>query len=93
MGSPKEKSGTKPAVEVALFAPSGAATPSIAPLPNSLGSLGDPLLKIVGHERGDRGAQPGRSPRMIPTPVQRSIVPGHRLISAQVGIQLLSPAG
>ena len=39
VGSPKEKSGMKPAVEVALFAPSGAATPSIAPLPNRSGCL------------------------------------------------------
>ena len=39
MGSPNEKSGTNPAVEVALFAPSGAATPSIAPWPNRSGCL------------------------------------------------------
>ena len=33
------------------------------------------------------GAHPGSSPKRNPTPVQRSIVPVHRRISPQLGIQ------
>ena len=43
----------KQACAAALLAASGAATPSIAPLPNRSGSLRDPLLQAVGRERGD----------------------------------------
>ena len=39
VGSPKEKSGTNPAVEVALFDASVAASPSIAPRLNRSGCL------------------------------------------------------
>ena len=38
-GTPKVSSGMNEEVEAALFADSGAATPSIAPLPNSSGCL------------------------------------------------------
>ena len=62
VGSPKEKSGTKPAVEVALLAPSGAATPSIAPLPNRVRVLGDPFFEVVGHEGGHRRRAAGQQP-------------------------------
>ena len=36
-GMPREKSGIKPLLDAALFADSGPATPSMAPLPNSSG--------------------------------------------------------
>ena len=63
VGSPKEKSGTNPAVEVALFAASGAADPLDRPVAEPLGMLGEPFLEIVGHKGRDRRGASGEEPQ------------------------------
>lgn len=87
MGRPKAKSGTKPPLVVALFAPSGAATPSMAPFPNSSGCFDTRFSTSYATKVVTAGAQPGRRPRKKPMPVERSIAPMHRLISLHLGIQ------
>ena len=63
VGSPNEKSGMKPAVEVALLAPSGRGDAFDGSLPETFGMLGNPFLQVVGHEGGDRRGAPGEKPQ------------------------------
>ncbi len=59
-GMPSVSSGMNDEVAAALFAVSGAATPSIAPLPEPLGLLGPALLDRVGDQRRQRRAAAGQ---------------------------------
>jgi len=86
VGSPKAKSGTKPPLDVALFAPSGAATPSIAPFPNRSGVFETLFSTSYAMKVVTAGAHPGSNPRKKPIPDERSMAPVHWRISAQVGI-------
>ena len=74
----------------ALFAPSGPATTLHGPLAELFRVLGEALLHVVGHERGDcRAPHPGRSPRKKPTTVDRIMVTQVSRMSRQVGSQSL----
>ena len=89
VGSPNEKSGTKPAVEVALFAAFRSGDPLDRPLSEPLGVLGDPLLEIVGHECRDRRGAAGEESQEEPDARGADAsLRKHCFISAQVGIQL-----
>ena len=55
-GIPRVSRGMKAPWAAELLAASGAATPSMAPLPNSSGMLGDPFFDGIGDKRGNDGA-------------------------------------
>ena len=63
MGSPNEKSGMNPAVDVALLAPSGRGNPFDGAFTEPLGMLGDPFFKVIGHEGRDRRGASGEEPQ------------------------------
>ena len=67
---PRASIGTMLAPAAALFAASGAATPSIAPFPNSLGFLASrfstPYARNVASAAPDPGSTPDVKPTMVP---------------------------
>ena len=92
-GMPSVSSGTSAPPVSALFAPSGAATPSIAPCAELLRMLGHRLLDAVAEERRDRGAGPGRMPTMKPTSEPLTKAKRQSFMSCQVGSRLRRPFG
>ena len=72
VGSPSVSSGTSVPVADALFAASGPATPSIAPLPNSSGCLES--LRSIAYDRnvGISAPPAGSVPNGKPSAVPRS---------------------
>ena len=90
-GMPSVSIGTIAAVAAALFADSGAATPSIAPLPNCSGCA-DTFFSTV-YERNDAtvGPAPGSMPTRKPSTVPRTIAQRLRAQSAALGITSRRP--
>ncbi len=90
-GMPSVSIGTIAAVAAALFADSGPATPSMAPLPNCSGCL-DTFFSTV-YDRNDAtvGPAPGSMPTAKPTTVPRAIAQRLLTQSAAVGITSRRP--
>jgi hypothetical protein len=61
-GMPSDSIGMAAPCEAELFAASAAATPSMAPLPNSLGRGAELALRQVGEKGGDRRARARHDP-------------------------------
>jgi hypothetical protein len=86
---PSVSSGMNEVCAPALFADSGPATPSIAPLPNSSGVFRDAFFHRVGGEGGENGAAAGQNAeRSSPSAVPRRIGAAMRRKSSRVGIQV-----
>ena len=56
-GIPRARSGAKPLMEAELLADSGAATPSMAPVPNLSGCLEIAFFRQIGKEGSGRDAR------------------------------------
>ena len=74
-GMPSVSVGMKPVCAAALFAASGAATPSIAPLPKREGSRASFFSSMYAANEDSAGPVPGSMPKSAPTKVPRTV--GH----------------
>src|SRR5271157_1313553 len=71
-GIPSVRSGMKEEEAAELFADSGAATPSMAPVPNFWGSFETLFSRPYDMNDARTGPPPGRMPRKKPTRVPRT---------------------
>ena len=84
-GIPKLNIGMKLACAAALFADSGAATPSIAPLPKRSGVLETFFSRLYAEKAAMVGPPPGKIPNTVPMAVPRTMAPNELLRSARLG--------
>ena len=76
----------KPVCAAALFAASGAATPSIAPRPKRAGSRAIFFSSMYAANDESAGPVPGRMPKSDPTAVPRTVGQAEALTSSALGI-------
>src|SRR3954467_15389309 len=84
-GMPRVSVGMNLHCASALFADSGPATPSIAPLPKRDGSLAIFFSTMYDENDAIEGPVPGNTPKNAPSAVPRTIAGAACLTSAHVG--------
>ena len=89
-GMPSVNSGMNEVCAAALFADSGPATPSTAPLPNSLGRLDTFFSRPYAANDASSAPPPGRMPSSEPMVVPRMTAGIERRISSRFGISEVS---